>query len=285
MADGDQHDDLLPPGEAYGVPGRGRVHAPDDDRAEPEGDGLEQEVLASTLTVPSFLGVGSEMDGASPLVQVGPSSATTVSVGSGELMGGLRREPFFVVSGLEFLYRTDMRWPPTVPVPRTAGVVLQFGPFARAISILLVAAAVVALLVVSSRGRGTDASVLRIFMIFVVLALGAGAVETFGVAHRLVPGGIERVAPARKRVLVRWLDVESVEWSGRTGWYEVRARNGEVVRVYQQLTGMQSFARAALGGIPADVLDARPEVRQRLEQLASGVEPPDEPEREDWRAG
>jgi hypothetical protein len=160
---------------------------------------------------------------------------------------------------------------------------MQFGPVVRTVSLLLVVAAATALLVVSLRVRGAELGVVRIFLVVLVLLLGAGVVEVFGVAHRLVPGGIERVAPARKRVLVRWSDVESVEWSARTGWYEVRARNGEVVRVYRQLTGMAAFARAALDGAPAHVLDANPGLRQRLELVARGLEPPDEPEREEWR--
>jgi hypothetical protein len=160
---------------------------------------------------------------------------------------------------------------------------MQFGPVVRAASLLLVLAAAVAFAAVSLRVRGAELAALRIFLMALVLLLGAGAVEVWGVGHRLVPGGIERVAPARPRATLRWRDVISLEWSARTGWYEVRVRDGETVRVYGQLRGLPAFARAALEGVPAPVLDASPGLRERLALVASGREPPDEPEREEWK--
>ena len=167
----------------------------------------------------------------------------------------------------------------------SAGTVLQFGPVVRGTLALLLAAAAAALVGVSMRYRGADARFLRITLAFFLVVLGGSGVEIFGVAHRLVPGGIERVTPWQKQLVVRWADVTSVSWSAPVQAYEVRTRNGEVVRVYQQLTGIASFARAALGGIPPSVLDADPGVRSRLEQLSRGEPPPDEPEPEPWRGG
>jgi Bacterial PH domain len=170
-------------------------------------------------------------------------------------------------------------------MPRTAGVVMQFRPLVRATSVLLLVVAAAAGLMVSARHRGAEAGALEVFLALAVLLLGAGAVEVLGVAHRLAPDGIERVAPGRKRTLVRWSDVVGIDWIATTRWYELTSRDGERVRVYQQLSGLPSFARAALDGIPAEVVDARRGLRRQLEQASRGVAPPDDSEREEWRGG
>jgi hypothetical protein len=178
-----------------------------------------------------------------------------------------------------------MDWSSPARLAPTAGAVMQFGTGVRLGVALLVASAATALLAVSLRQRGGDASALRLFLLLVLVALGAATIEVFGVAHRVTPQAIERVAPWRQRATLRWSEVTSLEWSGRTRWYEVRGRSGARVRVYQQLTGMATFARAALEGVPAAVLDAQPGLRRRLELHAQGIEPPGEPEREEWRGG
>lgn len=151
---------------------------------------------------------------------------------------------------------------------------MQFGPAARATCAALLLAAAVALVALSMRSRTTEGSALKAFLAVAVLMLGAATIEVFGVAHRLLPGGIERVAPGRTRGILRWANVVDVEWSPRTQWYEVRTRDGEMVRVYQQLGGIAAFARAALDGLPAEVLEARPELRQQLEATARGLPAP-----------
>lgn len=165
-----------------------------------------------------------------------------------------------------------------------AGVVLQFGAGVRAVVVLLLVAALAAFLILSTRHRG-GSQVPRLFLLAAILALGAATVDVLGVAHRLRPDGIERVTPWRRRALVRWSDVTSIEWVGSTRWFEVRSRRGEGVRVYAQLTGVAAFARAVLDHVAADVIDAEPGLRALLERLARGIPPPDEPEPEAWRGG
>ena len=160
---------------------------------------------------------------------------------------------------------------------------MHFGPVVRGVCALLFAGSVGALVLVSARYRGSDASALKTFLTLAVLILGAGTVELFGVSHRLVPGGIERVAPMRKRLVIHWPDVVAIEWSPVLRWYEVTAGDGERVRVYQQLTGIPAFARAVLEGVPAAVIDARPGLRGQLENASRGVSPPAEVERDEWR--
>lgn len=165
-----------------------------------------------------------------------------------------------------------------------AGVVLQFGPVVRAVAVLLLALAVAVFVVVSARARAGSGAP-RIFLLAVILVLGAAVVDVLGVAHRLGPDGVERVTPWRRRALVRWSEVTSLTWVETTRWFELRARGGERIRVHEQLTGMGAFARAALERVPAGVIDAQPGLRLRLERLARGASPPDAPPPEAWRGG
>lgn len=158
-----------------------------------------------------------------------------------------------------------------------AGAVMRYPAPARIVVVVLLCAAVAGLVALSARSRGED-GLPRLFLALVVVALAAAAVDVFGTAHRLRGDGIERGSPWSRRVLIRWAEVSSLQWVERTGWFEVRSRRGDAIRVYQQLGGMASFARAVLDGVPAEVIDARPGLRHRLEQLARGEAPPAEPE-------
>lgn len=178
-----------------------------------------------------------------------------------------------------------MSWSSPERLGPAAGVVMQYGALARVAAALLLVLAVAALLFVGTRHHGSGSTAPKVFLVVASLALGAATVEVFGVAHRLRSDGIERVAPWRPRAVVRWAEVTSLEWVEATHWFELRSRSGERVRVSRQLTGMAAFARAALEGVPAHVIDARPGLRHRLEQLARGVQPPDEPDPDAWRGG
>ena len=178
-----------------------------------------------------------------------------------------------------------MSWSSPERLGPAAGVVMQYGAAARVTVALLLVLAVGALLFVGTRHHGGGSTPPKVFLALVSLALGAATVDVFGVAHRLRADGIERVAPWRPRVVVHWAEVTSMAWVEATGWFELRARSGERIRVHRQLSGMAAFARAALEGVPAGVIDAQPGLRHRLEQLARGVVPPDEPEPESWRGG
>jgi hypothetical protein len=178
-----------------------------------------------------------------------------------------------------------MSWSSPERLGPAAGIVMQYGAPARISAALLFVVAVAALLLVGTRHHGAGSGAPKVFLVVASLALGAATVEVFGVAHRLRPDGIERVMPWRPRAVIRWAEVTSLEWVEATHWFELRARSGERVRVHRQLTGMVTFARAVLEGVPAEVIDARPGLRQRLEQLARGATPPDEPDQEAWRGG
>lgn len=167
----------------------------------------------------------------------------------------------------------------------TGGIVMQFGTPTRLVTVLLLAAAVVGFLVLTLRVRAGDAQVPRVLLGGVILALVAATVDVFGVAHRLRPDGIERVTPWSRRAVIRWAEVTSIEWVERARWLELRARSGERLRVPERLTGMAPFARAVLDGVPPEVLDAKTGLRARLELLARGAHPPEEPEPEAWRGG
>lgn len=178
-----------------------------------------------------------------------------------------------------------MSWSSPTRVETGGGIVLQFGQPARWLTVVLLVAAASGFLVLTLRGRGGEWAVPRIALAVVTLALVGATVDVFQVAHRLRPDGIERVTPWSRRAVIRWAEVASIEWVERGRWFELRARSGERIRVPDQLRHVDAFARAVLEGVPAAALDARPGLRQRLEQLARGARPPDEPEEEAWRGG
>lgn len=160
--------------------------------------------------------------------------------------------------------------------------VMQFGPVVRGACVVLLVGAAAALAVASMRS-GPDAAPLTAFLGLALGMIGVGTLEVFGVAHRLVPGGIERVAPWRRRALVRWADVVAVAWIPSARWYQLTSRDGVRIRVYEQLSGLASFARAVLDGVPAAVIDERPSLRRHLEGTARGESLPDDSDRAEWR--
>jgi hypothetical protein len=162
---------------------------------------------------------------------------------------------------------------------------MRYRPATRATSLVLLVFGVAVFVIVSFFRERHDVTVLQVFLAIVVLMLTSGTIQVFGIAHRLVPGGIERRSPFRQRVLVRWADVSAIEWVPRTRWYELASRRGERLRVAQQLTNVEAFARAALEGIPAEVIDARPGLRAQLDETARGISPPIDHDREEWRGG
>lgn len=162
------------------------------------------------------------------------------------------------------------------------GNVMRFGRLVRGTCLVLLVGVAAALGAVSMR-PGPDAVALTAFLALALLAIGAGTVEVFGVAHRLVPGGIERVAPWRRRARVRWADVVAVAWIPTARLYQLTSRDGVRIRVHQQLSGLASFARAVLDGVPAAVIDERPSLRRHLEGTARGESLPDDSDRAEWR--
>jgi len=178
-----------------------------------------------------------------------------------------------------------MGWTSPARLGPSAGAVLRFGVVPRLLCAVFTAGAAVGLLVAAASYHGADSAAPIAFLALFLAAVVATAFEVFGVAHRMTPDGLERVAPWRPRVTIRWSEVTAFAWSGPTRSYDLRARGGERIRVYEGLTGIAAFARAALAGAPAEVLDAQPGLRQRLEERARGIPPPIETGREDWHGG
>jgi hypothetical protein len=156
---------------------------------------------------------------------------------------------------------------------------MRFHPVARVATAVLLVVVVIASVIVARLREAHGLTLLQVFLGVVFLMLAAATLEVFGVAHRLVPGGIERVVAFRQPVIIHWADVVAIGWSANVRWYELRSSRGERLRVDQRLTAMDSFARAALEGIPGHVLDRQPGLRQQLENAARGLAPPDERDR------
>ncbi len=170
-------------------------------------------------------------------------------------------------------------------LPRLEPNVLRYPPATRVTSVVLLVFGISASVVVLMLRGVRDPNALQVFLAILVLMLLFATVQVFGVAHRLVPGGIERVSPGRQRVLLRWGDMAAIQWVPKTRAFELESRRHDRVRVEAQLTNVERFARAALEGISPEVIDARPGVRRQLEELARGRTPPLEPDRDEWHAG
>ncbi len=159
---------------------------------------------------------------------------------------------------------------------------LRYPRATRVMSLVLLVFGICASVVVWTLRGVRDVNALQVFLAMLVAMLLFATIQVFGVAHRLVPGGIERVSPGRQRVILRWGDVAAIQWVPKARAFELQSRRRDRVHVEAQLTNMERFARAALEGIPPEVIDARPGVRQQLEQLAGGRTPPLEPDRDEW---
>ena len=157
--------------------------------------------------------------------------------------------------------------------------VMRYPAGVRALGLLFLAGAAAALAVVLLREPvlGEQWVGLVAFCTVVVVALAVANLELAAVAHRLGPSGIERVTPWRSRVLIRWAEVVVLGWSGSIRAFGLRNRHGERLRLSAQLQGLDRFAALALREVPAEVLDAEPGARARLERLAAGSPPSDPP--------
>ena len=172
-----------------------------------------------------------------------------------------------------------MSWSSPERLGAAAGVVMQYGAAARVTVALLLVLAVGALLFVGTRFQGGGSTAAKVFLALVSLALGAATVDVFG-GGAPAPGGRHRARRALAAPGRGALGRGHVDGVGR-GDGLVRAARAErrADPRHRQLSGMAAFARAALEGVPAGVIDAQPGLRHRLEQLARGVGAPTSPSR------
>jgi hypothetical protein len=149
----------------------------------------------------------------------------------------------------------------------------------RALGLVLLAGAAAALTVVLRRTPALEEEWvgLTVFCAAAVIALAGVNLELAAVAHRLGPGGIERVTPWGSRMLLRWPEVVALGWSGTLRAFELRTRQGERIRLSEQLESLDRFAALALREIQGTVLDGEPGLRARLESLAAGQTPSEPP--------
>ena len=91
-------------------------------------------------------------------------------------------------------------------------------------------------------------------------------------AHVLVHDtGIERVGVARRR-LVGWNSISKVAFNPVNHWLFVTVSDGSHLWLPADVPGMGEFAKIALRRLPPAVLQADPDVREVLEELAEGAE-------------
>jgi hypothetical protein len=113
---------------------------------------------------------------------------------------------------------------------------------------------------------------------FVGLVAGFGVlggwlvIEVTGVAHALRADGLERVTPWRGRRLLPWSRVTVLRYSDSLQSFRIATSGGDATWLSQYLSGLGSFARAALEHVRPEVIDREPRTRSMLVRLAASLE-------------
>jgi len=76
------------------------------------------------------------------------------------------------------------------------------------------------------------------------LLLWIARIEVTGVRHRVTAEALEGGSPWRKGPRIPWGEVASVAWSAANQGFEVRGKDGKVVRISRWLTGLPALAEA-----------------------------------------
>ncbi len=89
--------------------------------------------------------------------------------------------------------------------------------------------------------------------------------------HDVSEAGMDFGRPNGRRLAFRWDEVERVRHARSAGWFRIRLRSGEVVRVSVMLMGLPAFANKVLRHVPAARIDK--DARALLQDAASGKLP------------
>jgi hypothetical protein len=102
---------------------------------------------------------------------------------------------------------------------------------------------------------------------------GTLVLDAHGVAHELRSDGLERVTPWRGRRFLPWSQVEVLRFSESSQNWRIVTASGDGTWISVYVSGLGSFARAALERVRSDVIDREPATRMKLVELAGAVEP------------
>lgn len=82
----------------------------------------------------------------------------------------------------------------------------------------------------------------------------------------VLPAGLRAFSPWRRRVDMRWSEVEKIEWRPRRESLLIRGSTGRTITVPAQLVGLVLFESAMRAKVPASVIEPGfSALRQRLE--------------------
>jgi hypothetical protein len=157
---------------------------------------------------------------------------------------------------------------PAVAVPRL-GSRLEYPMPLKVAGVVLVASS--PLLGLWLTGRVVDgARGLGLLVCFLLGASGAWIVfEGFGTRFNVTTSGLEKFSLLGHRQ-VCWTDIRKVDLTRNRDGLRLEAP-GSPVTISMRLLNLSVFARAALAGIPKDVLDASPAAVSLIGTLAGGA--------------
>ena len=102
---------------------------------------------------------------------------------------------------------------------------------------------------------------------------GALVLDAQGVAHELKPDGLERVTPWRGRRFLPWSQVKVLRFSESSQNWRIVTTAGDGTWISVYVSGLGSFARAALQHVRPEVIDHEPATRAKLVELAAALGP------------
>ena len=141
------------------------------------------------------------------------------------------------------------------------------------LSVMAIGPTLLVLVVAATAARREGMGTIGIAIVALAVALGLGVSAYFLLAERRMQvrvdaRGVERTDPLR-RTGIAWAEVEKIAYNGVSRWFFLTGPGGVRLWVPENMAGIGDFAEGALAGVRPAVLDAEPETKEALEQLAA----------------
>lgn len=137
--------------------------------------------------------------------------------------------------------------------PASAALVLEYGGAVKSVPVLVAAAwaVLVPIVIHDDPIRRENLPAFLLLALLIAVPLAVTAIEAFGVAHRVTPGGIEKRSPWSRRATIEWANVAEISFSRGMQWFVVCDATNKI-RLHLYLNGLEDFARAVRERVPAE---------------------------------